>query len=65
MMNVSSTSKTMSSSSYSPRKLLDQLFALDAIFSMIFGIVALLAPHQWLQLITNGEYNHNVHETLR
>lgn len=48
------------------RRLLDQLYSTDAILSMTFGIVTLLAPHIFMaQLFTGGSYNHSVHETLR
>ena len=48
-----------------PRQNLDQLFALDAILSVIFGSLALLAPHGVLTFLSGGFYNHSVHETLR
>jgi hypothetical protein len=46
---------------------LDYLFAIDAFCSIIFGVVALLAPHGlWKELSAIvGAYNHDVHETLR
>ena len=48
------------------RRLLDQIYSTDAILSMTFGIVALLAPHIFItKLFTGGSYNHSVHETLR
>jgi hypothetical protein len=48
----------------SPREQLDRLFAFDAAFSVIFGSLALLAPHGVVSKIAGG-YNHSVHETLR
>ena len=48
----------------SPREQLDRLFAFDATFSVIFGSLALLAPHGVVSTIA-GSYNHSVHETLR
>jgi len=48
------------------RTRLDQLFAIDAIASVIFGLLALLAPHGVLVELSGGMgYNHAVHETLR
>jgi hypothetical protein len=47
------------------RKRLDCLFAFDAAASVFFGVVALLTPHGILMRLYMGEYNHNVHETLR
>jgi hypothetical protein len=47
------------------RRLLDQLYTTDAIASMTFGLVALLAPHIFIAQFTGGAYNHSVHETLR
>jgi hypothetical protein len=46
---------------------LDQLFAIDAVCSVIFGVTALLAPHGLWQGLPGlvGTYNHSVHETLR
>mmetsp|Transcript_10755 Transcript_10755/g.12174 ORF Transcript_10755/g.12174 Transcript_10755/m.12174 type:complete len:151 (-) Transcript_10755:228-680(-) len=49
----------------SPREQLDRLFAFDAIFSIIFGTISLLAPHGIMSKISSGGYNHSVHETLR
>lgn len=49
----------------STRKKLDQLFALDSFTSVIFGLLALLAPHGILTQLGGGFYNHSVHETLR
>ena len=46
------------------RKRLDKLFVVDSIASVVFGLVALLAPHGLLVGIFK-EYNHSVHETLR
>ena len=48
-----------------PRQNLDQLFALDAILSVILGSLALLSPHGVLTFLSGGFYNHSVHETLR
>ena len=47
------------------RHRLDQLFAVDAVASVVFGILALLAPHGVLIGLSGGSYNHSVHETLR
>jgi hypothetical protein len=46
---------------------LDKLFAVDAVCSVGFGVLALLAPHGFWQELHGivGEYNHSVHETLR
>jgi hypothetical protein len=48
----------------SARSQLDRLFAFDAVASVVFGILSLLAPHGILLGIA-GSYNHAVHETLR
>ena len=48
------------------RQRLDQLFVIDAIVSVIFGLLALVAPHGVLmELSGTVGYNHNVHEVLR
>ena len=47
------------------RARLDQLFAIDAAASVLFGILALLAPHGVLTKLSGGSYNHSVHEALR
>eukprot|EP00934_Nitzschia_sp_Nitz4_P002170 Nitzschia sp. Nitz4//scaffold11_size288233//171126//171652//NITZ4_000785-RA/size288233-snap-gene-0.51-mRNA-1//-1//CDS//3329534107//2170//frame0 len=47
-----------------PREQLDRLFSFDAGFSVVFGSLALLAPHGLLSALSGG-YNHSVHETLR
>mmetsp|Transcript_17635 Transcript_17635/g.27220 ORF Transcript_17635/g.27220 Transcript_17635/m.27220 type:complete len:150 (-) Transcript_17635:382-831(-) len=47
------------------RKELDQLFAVDAGASLLFGALALLSPHGILTKLSGGEYNHAVHEALR
>jgi hypothetical protein len=47
-----------------PRVQLDRLFAFDAAISVVFGLLALLAPHGIISKIGGG-YNHSVHETLR
>lgn len=47
-----------------PRQQLDNLFAFDAAFSVVFGSLALVAPHGIVTRIA-GSYNHSVHETLR
>ena len=53
-------------SSLSPREQLDRLFAFDAIFSVIFGTISLLAPHGIISWMSGAAgYNHSVHETLR
>lgn len=49
----------------SARKQLDQLFAVDAGCSLVFGVLALLTPHGILTAMSGGIYNHSVHETLR
>mmetsp|Transcript_12700 Transcript_12700/g.16675 ORF Transcript_12700/g.16675 Transcript_12700/m.16675 type:complete len:148 (+) Transcript_12700:197-640(+) len=49
----------------SSRKRLDQLFAFDACASLVFGILALAAPHGLMKQLGGGFYNHSVHETLR
>ena len=43
---------------------LDRLFLFDATASVIFGAVALLAPHGFIILVSGG-YNHSTHEALR
>jgi hypothetical protein len=48
----------------SPREQLDRLFAFDAAFSVVFGSLAVLAPHGVVSTLGGG-YNHSVHETLR
>jgi hypothetical protein len=48
-----------------PREQLDRLFAFDAGFSVVFGTLALIAPHGVLLKLSGGSYNHSVHETLR
>ena len=48
-----------------PRQNLDKIFAIDAILSSVFGVLALLAPHGVLTFLSGGFYNHSVHETLR
>jgi hypothetical protein len=47
-----------------PRVQLDRLFTLDAAISVVFGLLALLAPHGIISKVGGG-YNHSVHETLR
>ena len=47
------------------RAQLDRLFAVDAAASVVFGILALLAPHGILTSLSGGLYSHGVHETLR
>lgn len=47
------------------RQQLDQLFAFDAVASVVFGVMALLMPHGILTKMSGGEYNHSVHEALR
>ena len=49
----------------SARHQLDLLFAIDAVVSMFFGILSILAPHGAMAKIGGGNYNHSVHETLR
>lgn len=48
-----------------PREQLDRLFSFDAGFSVVFGLLSLLAPHGLVSAVTGGSYNHAVHETLR
>jgi len=47
------------------RARLDQLFAIDAVASVIFGGLALLAPHGILIVFSGGRYSHAVHEMFR
>ncbi|KAL7579401.1 hypothetical protein ACA910_014070 [Epithemia clementina (nom. ined.)] len=47
------------------RARLDQLFAFDASFSLLFGVLSLVAPHGVILKLGSGSYNHSVHETLR
>mmetsp|Transcript_9820 Transcript_9820/g.12436 ORF Transcript_9820/g.12436 Transcript_9820/m.12436 type:complete len:147 (-) Transcript_9820:1020-1460(-) len=44
---------------------LDRLFLVDALASIIFGCVSLLAPHEFITNIISGKYNHSAHEALR
>jgi hypothetical protein len=44
---------------------LDQLYAADAVLSLVFGVVALTIPHIFIARLAGGSYNHAVHETLR
>ena len=53
------------SSAHAARQQLDRLLAFDAVFSLIFGALSILAPHGFLAALTGGFYNHSVHETLR
>mgnify|MGYP005871790351 CR=1 FL=1 len=46
------------------RARLDQLFAVDALASVIIGVLALGAPHGLWEYL-GGSYSHAVHETLR
>ena len=46
------------------RARLDQLFAVDAMASVVIGVLALGAPHGLWELL-GGSYSHAVHETLR
>lgn len=57
--------KATMNSSHAAREELDRLFSFDAAFSLLFGSLALLAPHGVLQTLSGGFYNHSVHETLR
>ena len=52
-------------SAHAARQQLDRLFAFDAGFSLVFGVLALVAPHGILAALAGGFYNHSVHETLR
>ncbi|CAJ1953616.1 unnamed protein product [Cylindrotheca closterium] len=52
-------------SAHAARQQLDRIFAFDAAFSLIFGALAILAPHGILTALAGGFYNHSVHETLR
>lgn len=47
------------------RRYLDLLFSVDALFSLAFGVVALLTPHGIIQRIGGGEYSHSAHEIFR
>lgn len=47
------------------RQSLDQLFALDAVVSVVFGSLALFTPHGIFTFLSEGSYNHAVHETVR
>jgi hypothetical protein len=47
------------------RQQLDQLFALDAIVSVVFGCLALFIPHGIFTFLSKGSYNHAAHETVR
>mmetsp|Transcript_9103 Transcript_9103/g.12633 ORF Transcript_9103/g.12633 Transcript_9103/m.12633 type:complete len:154 (-) Transcript_9103:368-829(-) len=47
------------------RRQLDNLFFIDAIFSVVFGVSSLLAPHGFMTRLGGGEYNRSAHETLR
>lgn len=49
----------------SVRAQLDRLFAVDAMASVVLGILALGAPHGLWTASTGITYNHAVHETLR
>eukprot|EP00591_Stephanopyxis_turris_P008965 CAMPEP_0195529788 /NCGR_PEP_ID=MMETSP0794_2-20130614/32432_1 /TAXON_ID=515487 /ORGANISM="Stephanopyxis turris, Strain CCMP 815" /LENGTH=150 /DNA_ID=CAMNT_0040661147 /DNA_START=167 /DNA_END=619 /DNA_ORIENTATION=- len=48
-----------------PRRRLDQLFFLDAITSVIFGVLSLIAPHRAVSALSEGGYSHSTHEALR
>jgi hypothetical protein len=50
---------------HAAREQLDRLFSFDAAFSLVFGSLALIAPHGLLVTLSGGFYNHSVHETLR
>jgi hypothetical protein len=68
MTDVTTTTTTTTTNHryHNQRRLLDQLYATDAVLSFSFGILSLLTPHVFLaQLATGGSYNHSVHETLR
>ena len=47
------------------RRYLDFIFLLDAAFSLLFGVLALLTPHGLIQRLGGGEYNHSAHEVFR
>jgi hypothetical protein len=47
------------------RQQLDRLLAFDAVTSVTFGVLSLIAPHGVLVKIGGGLYNHDVHEVLR
>ena len=55
---------TMTDRHQSTRQHLDKLFLLDAIVSLLFGGISLLAPHGFIQALSGG-YNHNTHEVFR
>jgi len=50
---------------YTTRKQLDNLFCFDSVTSVVFGMISLLTPHGFLARMNGGNYNKNVHETLR
>mmetsp|Transcript_15073 Transcript_15073/g.17342 ORF Transcript_15073/g.17342 Transcript_15073/m.17342 type:complete len:148 (-) Transcript_15073:565-1008(-) len=47
------------------RRKIDRLLGFDAVASLIFGVLSLLAPHGLLKYLGGGFYDHNVHELLR
>lgn len=49
----------------SARQGLDRLFVVDAVTSVAFGVLSLLAPHGLVTRISGGEYNHAAHEAAR
>jgi hypothetical protein len=65
MDSTASSTATTASMYRNQRRLLDQLYATDAVLSFSFGILSLLAPHIFIAQLAGGSYNHAVHETLR
>lgn len=47
------------------RRQLDLLFLIDAVASVIFGLLSLLAPHSIIANLSEKGYNHEAHEMLR
>jgi len=47
------------------RKRLDDIFMLDAGFSMLFGVITLVAPHSSIAYMSGGAYYQSTHEALR
>jgi hypothetical protein len=66
-MSTSSGSARQAHHTYhDARRHLDRLYAIDATFSFVSGIVALVTPHGiWTSLVGAKSYNHDVHEILR
>lgn len=47
------------------RTQVDQLLAVDAILSLLCGVLLLGAPHGIIKALGGASYNHDVHEALR